>query len=1145
MRISISLFLLFLTVNLSAQNFPYQSSSTDDRLPAWAQMMYGANVNALELRDAYEAYYKEHEFEKTIHTQNYKRFIAQNRSFIQGDGSIQKPNLRNEDFQTSAERGNDIWYFEGPNHHVVSDGTLTEGFRHSNVYCHDRSSLNTDLLFCGTESGGVYKTLDAGLNWSFVTKEYPIGGVQSVRIKPSDDNVVICSGADELWRTENGGLSWEIIGQPSFVNQNIRAWEILFHPENNDIVFAATNRGLFRSADGGDNWDEILNNNCEAVRIQPGNPQVVYAIHYESDLGYSKFYKSTDYGVSFEVSDEGWFDQSMGDIQIDGGRLAVTEADPNRIYALLVGYENAGSEVVTNGWVGTWVSYDAGETWELPHELIGMPYTDEHPNLMNFQSGDGTYTQIHYNTTMAASQLDADKVLIGGLNLWVSNDACATYEGVGGYIGGIDYFHVDQQELRIYKTSETTEDIWLSNDGGILYSNDFMESHTNLNRGIQAVNLWGYDQGWNEDIMVGGRYHNGNMAYHENYEDGEFLALGGGEAPTGYVNYNDENETFFSDINGKRLPEVYDGIPENINLSLDPNESYWNNGSSRILFDHSYFDTAWLGRDNKIYKSIDGGSSYTEIHAFGTNADHKVLWIEQSYVNHDVFYLHQAQGNSSAMWKSTDHGESWTGVNLPSTLRNMNFTTSSSSENELWVSYYDGNNGFKVFHTNDGGANWTNLSTETLDNLSPWAMAHQFGTNGGVYLAMRNGEVFYRNAEMNDWSQYSSGLPVSTEPLRIVPFYKEGVVRLATWNLGVWEAPLFEESGLLVDFSAAKGTYFCTGESIHFVDHSVVPAGATYEWSFPGGQPSTSTEKYPDVFYQGDGPFDVSLSVTFNGETISKTKSAYISGEEPLTVFPLEENWEGSAFDEKWHLTEGTRWEVNSDASAFGQGTYSVRYDNYYFDAQGVPDAFTSGKILAEGFEGDYLYLSFDYAYARYNSDLFDTLRVKASYDCGESWEVLWEKGGLELATAPDIQGYFVPSDEEWVNDMATGDYSMDGVLLAFENIGHYGNPIYIDNINIEVFDDVVEKEGSFNHFKISPNPSSGVFTLNGIQLHGSQYGFQLCDAMGRSIEVGTLRSNSGVLRQTFDWSFLASGLYYLRLNDDKGQSQVLQLVKN
>jgi len=268
-------------------------------------------------------------------------------------------------------------------------------------------------------------------------------------------------------------------------NLNISAWEFLFHPADSSVVFAATNHGLFRSADLGDTWIEILPDNCETIVFKPDDWNTFYTIH-QDDVGFARFYKSTDNGMNFSLSVNGWFDTSLGDIEITGGRLATTAADPNRIYALLVGYQNPGSSVITNGWVGTWVSTDAGATWSLPHGVIGAPYTADHPNLMNFSGDDGDYTQIHYNTTMVASQLDPNKILIGGLNLWASYDGAATYEPLGGYLGDMQYFHVDQQEYRIFQTGPDSEEIWFGNDGGIGYSTDFMTTHDNLNRGLFA-----------------------------------------------------------------------------------------------------------------------------------------------------------------------------------------------------------------------------------------------------------------------------------------------------------------------------------------------------------------------------------------------------------------------------------------------------------------------------------------------------------------------------------------------------------------------------------------------------------------------------------------------------------------------------------
>jgi hypothetical protein len=1105
-----------------AKNF-----QNDPKMPEWAKLMYNDTSDPLQVKAAYEAYFSENTFEKTVHTQYYKRWVSTNQARFFSD--------RNATAKTE-DRGGGIWNYCGPKVHFTSDGNLTPISEHANVYTHDRSPVDNNTLFCGTESGGVYKSTDAGSTWEFVTKNLIVGGVSAVRCHPTDLNVVLFSGNNEVYKSVDGGVTWDITGGSSFEALNINVWEFLFHPLQPNIVFAATNLGLYRSTDTGDTWTEILPNECMTVSFKPNDYSVVYTVHFEPSVGIAKFYKSTDTGLNFTMYDNGWFAENTGftGVELLGGHMAVTEADPNRIYVALAGYGTYNTNVELNGWIGLYVSYDGGESWVNNHGIIGTPYNvDTHPNLMNFAADNGTYTQIHYNTTLVASQINPNKVLIGGLNVWLTEDAGATFDGVAGYIGGLPNYHVDQQQFRIYKDSPTTETIWCSNDGGINISTDFMQTFDAKNYGIMAVNLWGYDQGWNEDIMVGGRYHNGNMGYYEAYGSGNFLALGGGEAATGYVNYSDENKVSFSDIGGRVLPDALTGNPTGFNVSLFPNESYWFNESSRILFDSHYYNVAWLGKENKIYKSTNGGQAWSLQCVFGSATTNNVIWIEQSYSDANVLYAQQRVNGSMKLWRTVDGGTTWSQVSIPLSQNNMVFTLGNSPQ-EFWLGYTNANNSQKVYYTTDGGANYVNWSGLAIGSDRIWSMCAQLGTNAGVYIALLHGRVLYRNASMNDWMEYSSGLPAGTEPIRIVPFYRDNKLRLATWNLGVYEAPLFETSSLLVDFAGERGTYVCPGETIHFVDHSVASANATYLWSFPGATPSTSTEKYPTVVYSSTGIFDVTLEVTDNGVTGSKTKQAYVQSTLPNNECVFEQ-FESGSIPTEWtfgHSTGGGDvFSLSSDCSAYGQGAYSLTFPNYWVDVVGNRDELIVEKQITFWSSGTWV-MDFDVAYAEYGGQYTDTLAVLISTDCGDSWTEMYVKGGQTLATAPNTSDFFIPTSDQWRSEeifLQQYVWVDSEVLIAFQNRGHWGNNFYIDNVTLCTVNSV--EEDVLEEIKFFPNPTSNVSTLSfkrAVEIEK----IIVTDLAGRIQNVPSTKTSNQI---DFNFSTLANGVYVIQVETNFG----------
>jgi hypothetical protein len=106
--------------------------------------------------------------------------------------------------------------------------------------------------------------------------------------------------------------------------------------------------------------------------------------------------------------------------------------------------------------------------------------------------------------------------LVGTTTLFKSVNGGSNFIAVGGYYGNFS-IHPDIQDIKML----TSGDTWVSTDGGMSFTSDVFSSQQNCSartNGIVGSDMWGFDQGWNEDIVVGGRYHNGNTAIADFYQ---------------------------------------------------------------------------------------------------------------------------------------------------------------------------------------------------------------------------------------------------------------------------------------------------------------------------------------------------------------------------------------------------------------------------------------------------------------------------------------------------------------------------------------------------------------------------------------------------------------------------------------------------
>ena len=1079
------------------------------KAPDWAQLMYSADPNVLEVDRLYGEWFRERPFEKSYHTQYYKRWRRALSDHIGMDGHAALPaegEMRRMAAESAARRagaaratGNG-WSVLGPYQVRNNNGDFRAN--QSNVYCLDRCAADTLTMWAGTEPGEIYRSTDGGLSWASCSDNLNHGGgLRAIAADPSNPLVAYASSGSTIYKTTDGGLNWSLNSMPSNFNAN----EILVHPANPSLVFVAANAGLYRSTDAGANWTADFSERSYDLKMNTGNSAILYLVKNNPAQNLCEFFVSTNTGGTWTQVTNGWFTSTDPGRNDGGARLAVSQADPNRVYAYLIGEAKTGDA----GYIGVFKSTDGGYTWTLPNGPPGGPYSAAHPNLA-IGTTTWLYHQGFYNCALMASNSNPDELLIGGLNLYRSTDGGATFASVSGYVGGPLNMHVDNQDFRAFGGQ-----YWISTDGGIYRSDDFFNTQPEVRMGgIHGSDYWGFSSGWNEDVVVGGLYHNGNLAWYEPYAAGDFLSLGGGEAPTGYVNAGDARRTFFSDIGGRYLPTAIGLGATGLPFGLFPNEYYFSAHSSEVEWHPNCYNVAFLGRDNELWKSTDGGASFGLLSSFGASGSQFVASFEISSSDPEVLYVttRPSSGSQGLLWRSADGGQTWTQPSLPGTSnkRRMLVQVDPEDPQKLFLAYPDGGNGQKIYATSDGGLTWSNLTTAMLNGESVHSLVYVPGTANGLYFCTGN-TVFYKDDNLADWEFFDTALPVEFDTDIARPFFRDGKLRIASYGKGIWEADLHTPQSRPIARPMANAlTALCPTDSFHFECYSFLRhAGASWSWTFQNGNPAASTQRNPSVLFNGLGVHEVVLTVTdANGQSDSDTMYVEVAG---IQATQLAEDFEGVFPAPEWSqfASGNLNWSQNSLAGGFGNSANSVRCDNYNVNGQGSYVDLHAPVNFGQSSPG---WLYWDVAYAQYGGQYTDTLEVLVSEDCGLSWTSLYREGGQSLATSPNQTTEFIPNAAQWRRDSVDlGPYQgKEQVIVAFRNQGNWGNVVYLDNINVDGAPLVgLEQAPVAASASIYPSPAVSGTPLRFQSSVPGEYSLKVYDLEGQVIWRGMLDSGA------------------------------------
>ena len=1023
-------------------------NAKSENLPNWAELMYSENPDEGEVIKLYREYYKTNEFVKNKHTQYYKRWIRNISRYT------------NSKLESSSSESSNQWQCVGPwdfDQHAASR-SYAPGAAH--VYTVEQSVNNSNVLYAGTATAGAWKTTDKGMNWSLITKNLELNGVYAIEVDFTDFNTIYISGNGGIYKSTDGGNNWDVIGDSNFVSLDHSVKDIKLSPTNNQILFTATDEGIFKSIDGGNNFNTIMSGNFLEIEFHPNTADTIYFVRQIGDS--TEFYRSDDGGNTMTQYSNGWPSPGSGDEQ-KRTEIAVSPADPDKIVALSTGSANGGS-----GLYGIYISYDKGENWTFQccgPQPAGAPSVTN-INMMGWQpDGSDDGGQYYYDLALAVNPNNADSIHVGGVNHWVSADNGITFTCPAKWSQPHKkgYVHADIHDINYFG-----DDLWFACDGGVFYSANAGDSVTKRMFGIAGSDFWGFGVGFKDkDVMLGGTYHNGTLLKDGDTYINNWLCTDGGDGIRGFVNFGNPRMAY-SDYGGKILSGDRTVDISTFSMNLKPNASYIVGESSQMEFDPRCFNWHYIGNDTTLWLSKNNGVSFEAIHHF----DEKVTSVEVAWSNPNVIYVATWPGwwDDKKIYRTTDGGKTWIDITIPSAQlngylsRSYDITISSNDENTLWVARcsqsgnYNLIDGYNVFKSIDGGQNWINLSTPTLDGQHMTNIEHQRGSNGGVYLGTRN-TVYYRNNTMNDWEIYNNNLPKRTFSTQLIPYYREGLLINGT-NRSVYEIDLYENSPPSAQIAADKLEINCINDTVRFVDHSAVRlSSASWEWTFPGGTPSTSTLENPVVVYNAPGTYDVTLKVQDSFGSNTQTILGLIKYADSTSIITNTQNYseefETSIFPpESWETPPSSfSWQSIVVDTGYNCHPSTVSYVNHYWINQIGEEAYLITNKIKLG-SGSYLsenLLTYDYAYSGYaGSD--DGFRIDISTDCGNTWDSIYGASGSDLQTVPYVGSAWYPTCGSWEKDtLNLTSFGLNGetIMIRFAAINDYGNRFFMDNVKV------------------------------------------------------------------------------------------------
>lgn len=637
---------------------------------------------------------------------------------------------------------------------MISQTTCTGGYsgmgRTTSIAFHP---TDPNTYYVGGQSGGVWKTTDGGVTYMPISEGLPYNSASNLVVDHNDPEILYLANGDYagaiyytgIYKSYDGGQNWEPTGLSWSLTQNITVYQMAQSPKDPAVLIVAASNGLWRTDDGGDTWTLVRPGSYSDLEFHTGNGDIVYAAYYTSGTT-SNIYKSTDGGIN-------WNQLSNFGLPNNRVRISVSPANPDVIAAMCI----------SGGTGKFFYSSDGGQTFESRQDC---PESD----------------------VLILSPTNANQIYCGGVNVHRSSDQGNNWVKASHWHGGTadPVVHADQRNVAWQPVSNR---IFFCNDGGIWRYDEQADDWQELSNGLIITQFYHIAVAQTDELfMIGGTQDNGGR---KRVAPGEWEPTNGGDAMEVAIDYTNADIIYTTYIYGQ-LYRSLDRWTNDTGYRISNNlpgqtPDHDLNGSwvAPYQLDPQNPNAIVLGYAD-VYRSTNRGTSWTKISNNLTgNANSKLDALTIAPSDPNTIYT----SNNAVLYKTTNLGANWTTHSVPNSANITSITVHPEKPEVLYITRGTFSAGNKVFRSDDGGVNWTNISG-SLPNVPTNTLYLDLAADGSFTLFVGNDlGVWYRKSTMSDWVGMNQNMPITVvSDLELQKSSRK--LRAGTYGRGIWEYDL-------------------------------------------------------------------------------------------------------------------------------------------------------------------------------------------------------------------------------------------------------------------------------------------------------------------------------------------------------------------